>query len=976
MTRPANVITFGPFRLDQEAVRLWRGEAPVALQPRPLAVLSYLAARPGEVVGRDEILARVWEGTAVTKAVLKVAVRAVREALDDPVAAPRFIETVGRTGYRFIGSGGGAPAGSAASAATAVVGRERELAALHRALTEAEQARRRLVVVSGEAGIGKTTLLDRFAAEVGRTPAVAAARGQCLEHYGEGEPYLPLLDALGRLARDGDGAELGRVLRRYAPSWVTQLPAVAGRATGRRRQAAATGPTRMLRELSDALEVFTRKRTLVLLLEDLHWSDHATVDLLSFLARRRDPARLLIVGSTRAAELIVHQHPLRAALQELRAGGYCEELPLELLSLDEVMGYVERRFPGVAGDVLRRIAARLHQRTEGNALFMINMLDDLVAQGVLVRRDDRWQSAGTLDAVAERVPVGLQDLISRRIDALPEAARQTLEAASVAGDPFTVASVAAALGEPAEAVEEACEALAGDGGLIAEDGAEEWPDGTVTDRYQFLHALYRHVLYQRIGAARRVRMHRAIGLREEAGFGSRAGERAAQLAMHFTRGREPGSALAYHQLAAGAALGRQAPHEAVSHCSAALAALAAAGEVADGTARELRLVVTRATLHMATRGYAADETVRDYARARELCGELRDATEVFPVVRGLLSYHHVRGDLPVAHELGEELLGHAARHPDDRCLVVQAHYGHGATLFHEGALSASAEHLQRARGDYDPSQHATHARVYGGYDPGVACALWLAWTRAMQGELADAAALDRDGLALARSLPDAFSLAWACYGAGVSRQLFGDLPGAEALLRESMQLAEEHGFPHVLGMAMAICGWTQLMQGRGAAGIALLRRGVAVVEETGAALMRPSYFGMLATADLLEGDRAAAARRYEEAIAAAEASGERVHLAPVLIGRSHLLAGGGPGGRASRATDLAAEASLEQALAVAREQGARLIELRAAVALARHYEKTGRGVEGRSRLRAVHEWFAERPALAPEVVAARQLLQR
>jgi hypothetical protein len=327
----------------------------------------------------------------------------------------------------------------------------------------------------------------------------------------------------------------------------------------------------------------------------------------------------------------------------------------------------------------------------------------------------------------------------------------------------------------------------------------------------------------------------------------------------------------------------------------------------------------------------------------------------------------------VALELGEELLAHDRVAVDDVPLHVQAHYGHGATLFHVGDLAAGAEHLEVARAAYDPAQHATHAAVYGGYDPGVACALWLSWTRALQGRLAEAAALDAEGLALARRLPDAFSLAWGCYGAGVSRQLFGDWAGAEALLAEAMVLAEDHGFPHVHGMATALCGWSQLMQGR-VAGIALVRRGIAAVDATGAALMRASYLGMLATADMLEGDRVAAARRYDDAVAIAEATGERVHLAAVLIGKSHILAGGGPGGRASRASAQAAEDCLEQAVEVARAQGARLFELRATVALARHYDRTGRTVEGLSRLRQAHEWFAVHPAAAPEIVAAREAL--
>ena len=976
MTRPTNAITFGPYRLDQDEVRLWKGETLVPLQPRPLAVLSYLAARPGEVVSRDEIIARLWDGTAVTRAVLKVAVRAIREALDDEVATPRYIETVGRTGYRFIGAGGGAATtpSSKPGGAPALVGRQGELAALHRVLAQAEEGRRALLVVSGEAGIGKTTLMERFADELTRLPEVWVGRGQCLEQYGEGEPYLPMLEAIGRLARGERGGELVRVLRRYAPSWASQLPALStGRAT-RRRGSAGAGPTRMLRELSDALEVFTRRHTLVLLLEDLHWSDHATVDLLAYVARRREPARLLIVGSARSAALIVNQHPLRAFLQELRPSGQCEDLALELLSLADVAAYIDGRFPGVPADVLRRIAARIHQRTEGNALFMVNMLNDLVAQGVFASRDGRWQIDGSIDAVAERVPVGLQELIARRIEALTPAAQRILEAASVAGDPFTVAGVAAALDDPVEAVDDVCEALAAEGAMIADAGAAEWPDGTISGRYRFLHALYRHVLYQGISEARRVRMHRAIGLREEAGFGTSAGDHAAQLAMHFGRGRDRPRALQYHQIAAFAALGRQAPHEAVSHCGAALAALAETADIADRPARELRLVVTRATLHMATRGYAATETVRDFARARELCGTLRGGRDVFPVLRGLLSYHHVKGELAVAHELGDELLEHAGRAGADRQLRVQAHYGHGATLFHEGALADAATHLEIGRTGYDPAQHATHARVYGGYDPGVACTMWLAWTMALQGEMEAAAVLDHEGLALARRLRDAFSLAWACHGGGVSRGFFGDWSGAEALAAEGMRLAEEHGFPHVLGMAMVTCGWSMFMQGKATEGIALVRRGVAAVEETGATLLRSSYLGMLATAEALQGDRAAAARSYDAALAEAERSGERVHLAPVLIGKSHLLAGGGPGGRSSRAAAAAAEECLHRALDVARSQGARLLELRAAIALARHYDSQGRGVEGRAQLRAVYEWFAQRAGTAPEILSARKLL--
>src|SRR5215472_2957791 len=157
MVQAKSGISFGSYRLDPQGLKLWKGSERVSLQPRPVAVLSYLAARPGAVVGRDELLRSVWAGTYVTRAVLKVAVRAIREALQDDADAPRYIETVGGEGYRFIASGiGGTSAGARTAPAPTMVGRVPELAALHRSLEAAASGARRIVFVTGEAGIGKT----------------------------------------------------------------------------------------------------------------------------------------------------------------------------------------------------------------------------------------------------------------------------------------------------------------------------------------------------------------------------------------------------------------------------------------------------------------------------------------------------------------------------------------------------------------------------------------------------------------------------------------------------------------------------------------------------------------------------------------------------------------------------------------------------------------------------------------------------
>lgn len=985
----ASEIRFGPYRLEHGRAQLWREDRPVPIQPRPLAVLRYLAARPGAVIGRDELLGALWSGTHVTRAVLKVAVRALREALDEDADAPRYIETVGRSGYRFIGGeaqGSQAVATSRAPAPTeTIVGRAAELEELRLDLAEASAGARRIAFVTGEAGIGKTTLIDRFVRDVARSGAARVARGQCLEHYGDGEAYLPVLEAIAALALAEDGEELTALLRRSAPSWLAALPALRNASTsGRARERAAeplppreteslaTKPARMLREMADALEAYTREQPLVLVLEDLQWSDPSTVDLIAYLAQRRPRARLLVVGTYRSPEVIVHDHPLRAVKQGLVARGQCREIALEPLSLDDVRTYVDARFASSSAE-MRSLATSIHERTEGNALFMVNLLNDLLARERLVRRDGGWEMAGAIEQETDCVPSGLQELIGRRMHCLPPAALRMLEVASVAGDEFTVASVAAAAGEDADAVEEICEQLAAQEMLIADAGLAEWPDGSITGRYRFRHALYRRALYEGLGESRRARLHRAIGLCEEAAFGDLSSAHAARLAMHFGRGHDHARALRHHELAGRAAVERHAAHEAVSHFEAALGALARAPASAESRARELELVLAVGTLVMATRGYAAPETERAFARARALCEESPASAALSPLLRGLVSFHHVRAELAQGRELGELLLRHAEERPDDSALRVQAHYGHGATLFHYGELEAASAHFERALAEYDPATHREHALVYGGYDPGVACSLWLAWTLALMGRLDHAVARSRAGLELAIRLDDHFSLAWAHHAMGVSHLVVGNWKASEAASAEGMRLAEEYGFPHTLAMATTNRGWALVKSGRVAAGIALIREGIAAVTATGAALVRPQYLGMLAAAEAIEGRPDEALRRFDEGLAEIERTGERVHEVGLLIGKARLLGGETDEIPGSTSEDVA-HACLRRAIEVARGQGARLLELRATMALARHEQGRGHVDAARELFGAVDAGFRDVRATAPDGASARALL--
>ena len=275
-------VRFGRFELDEANSRLLRDGKAVALAPTPFAVLCTLVRQPGTLLSKNALLDEVWGHQFVSDSVLKTVISELRTLLDDDARQPRFIETVSRRGYRFIATPIAVPATPAAQASAAripapqlpsFIARGEALSRLHRAWDAACNGTRSVVWVAGEPGIGKTMLIEHFVASLGE---IACARGQCVEHYGTGEPYLPVLEALGRLCRTND--EVPALLRAVAPTWLLQLPwlSSAEERDGLRRELAGVSPYRMLREMGELIDRFTEARPLLLVTEDLHWSDRST----------------------------------------------------------------------------------------------------------------------------------------------------------------------------------------------------------------------------------------------------------------------------------------------------------------------------------------------------------------------------------------------------------------------------------------------------------------------------------------------------------------------------------------------------------------------------------------------------------------------------------------------------------------------------------------------------------------------------
>ncbi|PON17589.1 hypothetical protein C2W62_12395 [Candidatus Entotheonella serta] len=466
---------FGPFTLDIDNAYLWRDRQRIDLRPKIFAVLAYLVGHAGELVTKAELLEAIWPETAVGDGVLKISLVELRKVLGDTTKHPQFIETQHRRGYRFIASVTQRvsdvastiepPLSSlASSTATTIwpvshqptrrlVGREAELEQLRQLYRQAAQGARQIVFVTGEAGIGKTALVDALLSEFDDKTAVWIGRGQCLELYGAGEAYLPLFDALGQLCRLPDSAEFVTRLLLHAPSWVLQMPALLSDVSHemlQKRQHGAS-PERMLRELTEAVESATAERPLVLVLEDLHWSDRATLDWIAYAARRRGVARLLVVGTFRPIDAMVTGHAVRTLAKDLRAHRLCHEVILDGWPETAVSSYLEQRFG--QNDLAADLGTILHQCTHGNPLFVITAVDAMTHQAVLCPGPQGWRRVEDTNTLAALIPQSLRQLIEQELERLPPEAQAVLEAASVAGVEFSSAVVGRCVDESMEMVE-------------------------------------------------------------------------------------------------------------------------------------------------------------------------------------------------------------------------------------------------------------------------------------------------------------------------------------------------------------------------------------------------------------------------------------------------------------------------------------------------------------------------------------------
>jgi DNA-binding winged helix-turn-helix (wHTH) protein/tetratricopeptide (TPR) repeat protein len=942
-------VRFGEFELDEaNALLLHQGSA-VSVAPTPFGLLCALLRQPGSLLTKHVLLDQVWGHRYVSDSVLKTAISDLRTVLRDDPREPRYIETVARRGYRFIAvptalsvavpqAGGNsldaAYVRTGEPNAPPFVGRVKEIARLRQAWERATRGKRAIVWIAGEPGIGKTTLIEQFVSGLGD---IACARGQCVEHYGSGEPYLPVLEALAQLCRVD--ASVPPLLSAVAPTWLLQLPwlSTAEQRESLGRELVGVSPDRMLREMGEILERYTEQRPLLLVTEDLHWGDRATIQLIDYVARRRGGARVMWLANFRLTEVVISNQPLNAVRHELRVHDLCEEIVLDPFTETEVAAYLAERSPSIAGD--EGFVRALHARTDGVPLFVASVTSDVLARaeqpGIRIGDDAPLASMP--------VPEDLTAIIDHYMHRLDDERRSLLCAAAVCGIDFRSDTLARVLQRDATRVTETCDQLVREQRWIRASRARE-PGDPRDKPYSFRHALFREVLYERTAPSTRAELHAKIGgaLEEERAAGLIV--TAAELAMHFERGRAPMAALRYYADAAEAALLHLSPGECLSLTEHALSLLDQAPPEVERTSLEISLATLRgeAAFHMLGVG---DEARSAFSRASALLPQVPGHP-----LRGLL-VQRFGLVLAMRAEYAEALATSnradaLASETGDALLTLAARTVQGQVLMLQGRPQAAREALERALPAIE-SADSTAERSFGA-DPQVVLLALLSLQLVHLGLVRQARERLQQAYAHARRLGQPVALMVAIWMDALVEVRIGDTNRVAALADEMRALVEEAALAQGRTAWRWFRGWADARKGKAAGAFRQIRD--AHDENTALGMMAGASenLGYAAEALLLHGDWRSAQEQLDQALEVVETYGERIYLPQLLLIEGAIArARGEPG---------AADAAIRRAIGEAREQGAAWLELLALTAICERGAATG---EERGALSALVERLPE-----------------
>jgi predicted ATPase len=889
-----------------------------------LAARMEQIAEPGKVY-LTEHTAKLVEGLLQLQDLGKLTVKGVKEPL-----GVYELQGIGRLHSRIEVS--------RARGFSKFVGRERDMAVLDDALERALAGSAQVVGIVADPGVGKSRLSYEFVERL-RARGIPIFAGHGVPH-GKSIPFLPVLEVMRDYfaIKEGDSDETvrdkvaGRSLRldrelddalpflyEFLGVPDPQHPAPQMEPEAKQRKIFA-----YLRRLTHA---HSRREPAVFLLEDLHWFDGASEAFVENGIEALPGTRIL---------MLVNFRP------EYHAGwmqkSYYQQLPLLPLgpeAISELLQDLLGKDPSLAG-----LADRIRKRTGGNPFFIEESVQALAEGGSLIGARGAYR---LVRPVAElTLPGTIQAVLAARIDRLGEREKHLLQTAAVIGKEFP---------EPVLRWVGELSASDLDASLAKLIGAEFIYERVLYPEleYTFKHALTQEVAYNSLLVERRQALHERTAEAIQALFGGPLEEHWSELAHHYSHSRNTEKAIEYSRLAGERAVKGSANVEAISHLTTALRLLETLPDTPERAQQELTLQVSLGAPLVAIKGFAAPEVGKAYTRARDLCRQIGEAPELFPVLSGLFASYLVRAEHRTALQLGEQLLSLAERARDSG-LLVQAHFALGNASFWLGELATAREQLDFAIALYDAERHRSHAFVYG-TDPGVASLSYAAGALWHLGYPDQALKRSDEALALARLVAHPFSLAWALSFAAWVRNLRKEWSLAEGRAEAMIALSTEQGFPFFLTLGTIFRGCAQAEQGRVEEGIAQMRHGLAAMPGLGAESLRPYALSQLAVACGTLGQRDDGLALVTEALAAVERSGERQWEAEVYRIKGELLLD-------SKGSS-EAETCFRHAIDVSRRQSAKSLELRAVTSLSRLLQKQGNKEEARQILAEIYGWFSE-----------------
>jgi tetratricopeptide (TPR) repeat protein len=845
------------------------------------------------------------------------------EMLDkDPKRRPTAAAVVARL-TAFTAAPADAP--SVVSGRLPLVGREHYLRELESSLNAVRTEGGMVHTIAAEGGFGKTTLVNHFLGAVGERQPCLVARGRCSERLAGTEAYLPLLEALEGMLHASGSEDVSRTMRLLAPDWYAQVrPATSG------LKPAGPGPLgsweQMKRQLNALFRELTRTRPMVLFLDDVHWADASTLDLMAYVSDRFDSLRLLLLMAYRPGEA-ADNTPFMQLRSHLLRGRY-RETAVAPFSRAEVQRYLDIAFPGHTFP--ESFVALLYERTEGAPLFLVDLMRQLVEQQVVTRAGEGWQVARPVQDLRPEMPASVRSLIQRTAERLLEEDRHILVAGSVQGFEFDSAVVARTLQIAAEDVEERLERIERTHGIIRLIEEHELSGRMPSLRYAFTHHYYHNVFHETLRAARRQKLSAATAaaLREYRGAG---GALASQLAVLYEAAHDFQQAATHYLAATKHAARVFANQETVLLARRGLEALAAIDPSADRDRLELQLQAALGFAMTSLAGYASPDVEAAYSRARELCDRLGDAAGRVAALFGIYRYYQVRARLRTAHEIGVEVLA-LAEQAGDPLQIVVAHNTMGPPLIHLGAYADAVRHLAAASAAYEPTQRPALRAVYG-TDIGMTALLWRAMALWFLGQIEEAEDAHDSALAMAMEDSIPFELSYAHSMSAWFDHCRGNVAGVREHAERAIQIAGEHDLTYWLAIGTVFRAWAVTASGADTpADSATLKHTIERFQQKGVELNLPLYLSLWADTHRRNGEVAAGLDAVATGLHYVAANEDRCWEPELLRLRGELEA---MESSQSGASSASAEGSLRAALERSNALDSHSLALRASVSLAR-----------------------------------------